>query len=200
MRETPAQKPATSNRHGFTIIEALIATAIFSVAATLIVGIMVSAIRVRRKIGDIQRVQDTARFGTELITKEMRVGDTFRLDQTTCGIGAPETEIYFITYNNITDAREQRIYFLNAAGVIMRITAPETPALNNSACPSALAFTPDSIAIESLRFRLRGQTPGPTDGQPYVTIALTARAANPAVASASRMRTQTMIVQRLRDL
>ena len=58
---------------GFTLIELIVAMAVFSLAIVGAVGIFIRAIEGQRKIAAIQAVEENARFVLEMLAKEVRM-------------------------------------------------------------------------------------------------------------------------------
>ena len=69
-----SDKDFKTNQKGFTLIEALVATAIFSVAVVSIVGIYLFTVRINRRVNVIRTAAENSRFITEYLTKEIRNG------------------------------------------------------------------------------------------------------------------------------
>jgi len=62
------------NSKGVTLLELLVAIAIFAVVITLVVTLFVTALKGQRKAIAMQNVQDNARFLLDFIVKELRMG------------------------------------------------------------------------------------------------------------------------------
>lgn len=178
-------------KNGFTLLEMVVSLGIFSVLIILALGIVLGVSNAQLKAANIQAIQDNIRFSLELITKELRTGTNYELTDygTACGrVGDPDSEISFNT-----SLGEKRVYYLDQSGVIMRITG-------GTDCQRARPFTSEEVVVERLIFRLRGEKQGPTDGQPMVTVSLTARSRDSKLILESKMNLQTTVVGRLRDL
>ncbi len=193
----PHLQPTTYNlqpRGGFTLIEVTVASGLFVTAIVIIIGIMAGVSNAQRKITNIHAVQDNVRFATELMTKEMRMGRNFALTNS-CTM-APAEEISYRTWFNPANIAQRRVYYRDGT-VLRRITACATCP---TPCGSATEFLGGDVALTSIRFAIRGGTFGPSDGQPVVTVALSARSTDPKVQFQSETDLQTTVVQRFRDL
>lgn len=179
-------------REGFTLLELIVSTGIFSFLVISAIGVTLGLSRAYLKVAGLQAIQDNIRFSMELITKEMRTGKEYELSASCAPSGA---EIRFTTAFG-----ERRVYFLDSASsAIMRARESITPAdCTNPA--KVTPFTSDEVRVEHLVFRLVGALAGPNDGQPTVTIAIQVRSRAPQYQLESSMNLQTTVVQRLRDL
>ncbi len=64
----------SKNQNGFTLIEAIVATALFAITVSSIVGIYVSTLKINRRTDTIRTATETARFLSEFLSKEVRNG------------------------------------------------------------------------------------------------------------------------------
>ena len=183
-----------NSHRGFSLIEMLIAVGIFAVIVMVAVDMTLIASNAQIKASNTQAVQDNIRFGLELLAKELRTGNQYQI-LNICTTAGTNEEIHF------TDTVGPRVYYLRDDGIIMRATSAVTSSAQCSggASDKFKPFTADEVLIEKLRFDLRGQTTGPTDGQPMVTIVLGVSARNPKPGLSFSMNLQTTVVQRLRD-
>lgn len=62
------------NQRGFTLIEAIVAAALFAVTVSSIVGVYLSTLKVNRRTDVIRSAAENARYLTEYMTKEIRNG------------------------------------------------------------------------------------------------------------------------------
>ena len=117
-------KPITYNlkpRDGFTLIEAVVATAVFAFVFSSIVGVYLSAIRLDRKTRAQRAITQNARFILEFLTKEIRNG-----------------EIDYARYGGSIPVGNTHLYLINQAG------ESEDIYLSNVGCPSA---TPCNLVL-----------------------------------------------------
>ncbi|MBI2640458.1 MAG: prepilin-type N-terminal cleavage/methylation domain-containing protein [Candidatus Sungbacteria bacterium] len=178
--------------YGFTLLEMIISTGLFSVLVVSAIGIMLGVSNAQIKAANIQAIQDNIRFSLELITKEMRTGSNYQL---TVKCSPPGSEISFTT-----SLGEPRTYFLDTDNkIIMRSVQNITSA--DCANPEKVApLTSEEVLVDRLSFTLRGEAPGPADGQPRATLALKVRSRSAKYLLESSLDMQTTITQRLRDL
>lgn len=170
---------------GFTLLEMVISIGIFSVLVVASIGVTLGVSHAQIKAANIQATLDNIRFGLELVTKEMRTGNGYRLSSA-CNQNSGE-EISFAT-----SGAESRVYYLEE-GRLMRLR-------NSTVCASAQPVMADEVAVERLRFAISGTTPGFSDGQPRVTVSMSVRSKSLRDPLESQMDLQTTVVQRLRDL
>lgn len=63
-----------AGRRGFTLVELIVATAIFSVVITMVIGAFSMAIKAQKKVIALQNIQENAKFILEFLAKEVRMG------------------------------------------------------------------------------------------------------------------------------
>ncbi len=182
----------SSLRLGFTLLEMVISTGLFSVIVISAIGITLGVSSAQIKAGNIQVIQDNIRFSLGLITSEVRTGSGYQLTAKCAPAGS---EISFTT-----SFGQPRTYFLDQnAKSIMRATQNITGAdCANSAKVAPL--TSEEVAVDRFLLTLRGEAPGAGDGQPRATITLNVRSKSAKYVFESSMSIQTTVVQRLRDL
>lgn len=180
-------------KRGFTLLEMVISFGIFSVLVVAAIGITLAVSNAQIKSSNVQNILDNIRFSLELITKEMRTGNSYQLTSKCAPAGS---EISFATAIG-----ESRTYFLNSTtGTVMRAKIPITNADCNDT-NKVKALTAEEVSVERLNFtELQGQTAGPADGQPRTTITMRVRSKSPKIELESSLNLQTTVVQRLRDL
>lgn len=165
---------------GFTLVEMIVATGIFTVAILILVGALISLTNESRKTRAIRAVSDNLGSAIESMTRSMRMGKSFY-----CGCGTPSLTpqscslagagvgascIAFIPQNapvspgvsdmvvyryNATDRSIERSTQGGAVGTFLRYTAPE-------------------VQVQDLKFYVNGATAA--QDQPFITITLRASA------------------------
>lgn len=72
------------NRHkgGFTIVELIVATAIFVVAVSVVTGIFIRSVKIQRLVNDVMAMNSNASLGLEQIMREIRTGFDFQIINT----------------------------------------------------------------------------------------------------------------------
>ena len=187
---------------GFTLVEIIVATGLFAVLVIAIVDIMIAASNAQRKISNIQAVQDNVRFSLDLMAREIRTGEKFRLITHPCPFNLGDG----LEFTNLT-AGQRRYYYLadrdssGSADSIMRVAMPSDIDIECVINPAnAQQFTANEVVIKYLRFYPHGETIGARDGQPWITIVLGARSSDQSITSETSMNIQTSITARIRDL
>lgn len=195
---TPPKSLRSASLTGFTLVEIIIATGLFTILVVAVVDIIIASFKAQRKISNIQTVQDNIRFSLDLMTREMRTGEKFRIITHACPFNLGNG----IEFTNLT-AGERRYYYLadrdgdTFPDSIMRVAMTGDIDIN---CALAAQFTADEVIVDYMRFYLNGQVLGPSDGQPRITIVLGARSRDQKIVSQTSINIQTSITPRVRDL
>lgn len=173
-------------KKGFTLIEMLVSTALFSIVMIISVGSLLSLVDANKKAQSLKSVMNNLNFALENISRNMRLGTSFDcgalggdLDcsngDTTLRFTASDGRIIEYNYNVANEQLEQSI----DGSLFIGITAPE-------------------VRIEHFRFYVTGAVPGDLD-QPQVVMIIQGYAGVTA-----KVRTdfnlQTSITQRVLDL
>lgn len=92
-----------NRKKGFTLIELIVAIAIFIVVISVVLSLFVTGLKGYRKVIAIQNVQDNARHLLEFISKEIRMSEINSATSTTLNITRPNGEnvIYFFTTETV---------------------------------------------------------------------------------------------------
>ena len=169
---------------GFTLVEILVAIALFSIVMVVALGAMFSMVDANRKAQAVNLSMTNLNFALEAMSRSLRTGTEY-----SCGRGgdctAGDTMIRFtnqtnqsIVYRyNSTDKSIERS--LNGGGSYSRLTAPE-------------------VLITSMTFYVTGSTAGDTV-QPRILITLKGTAGTKPETQTS-FNIQTTVVQRILDL
>lgn len=173
-----------SKKSGFTLLEMLVSVGIFSVVVITAISVLISIRDAQQKAGNIQNIQDNIRFLMEFMTKEMRQGSQYT------GTGCVLDECTGFSFLSATG---QTVGYCLEASVIRRT-------VGGIQCSAGSAMTSSNAQITRLVFYLVGETAGPSDGQPRVTIAISGRSSIAKVKTESQFDLQTTITQRIRDL
>lgn len=137
---------------GFTLIETLVALAIFSTATMIALSIFISANTLQQKTIAIQKGQSDARYALELIARKIRLGeiDYEYYNQYYGGITSPMTELALRDSNGLP-AR-----FKLENNIIKMCSSFSQAGLTNTqseTCSGAwVNITPDNIYINNLKF------------------------------------------------
>lgn len=184
------------HRAGFTLLETVVAVGMFSLLVILSIGITLGVLRAQTKASDIQSVLDNIRFGLELMTREIRTGNSLKYIANCGSIGQG---VEFINLNVSPPAA--RFYYLQDTDTIlggdtlMRVAM--NPGITTIDCGQALPLTSSEVLVERFEAKLEGA--GVNDGQPRVTFFLKIKSKNPKVELDTSMNIQTTVVQRLRE-
>lgn len=178
-------------RKGFTILEMVIAFAIFSMVLLSVVSVFVSSVRANRQASEAQSMMDNIRFALEFMEREMRTGIEF-IDENGNG-----------TVLKFTNDRMRTVCYRSSGGVIERF---EFATRTSTPCPvsgfrSLTTFS--LVQVSDLIFRLTGQNPTDTE-QPRITTTLKgASGADPLLSGADTRLTfhvESTVSQRTLDI
>lgn len=183
-------------KEGVSLIEMVVAVAIFSLLTLLSIGSMIGVMNAERKAVVIKDVIDNARFSLELMTRELRTGDNYLWGGLSCP-GQTGNGLQFISYNQ--GSPQRRFYYRNlAAGAIFRVAMPNSSPVD---CNLARQFTAEEVVVDQFVVTLGGASAllGPADGQSRVTISMLIFGKSPKYGADTRMNLQTTITGRIRD-
>ena len=85
--------PRHNSRSGFTLVEMIVAIAVFSVIMTISVGTLLAMVDANRKAQSLKSVIDNLNFAVENMSRNMRVGTLYHCETTgsvTGAISAPQ--------------------------------------------------------------------------------------------------------------
>ncbi|MEK7115472.1 MAG: type II secretion system protein [Patescibacteria group bacterium] len=169
---TNYQLPTT--QRGFTLIEILVATSLFSMVMIISIGSLVSINDSNKKAQISRTVIDNLNFAMENMTRNMRVGSNYHCDygvspittQRDCPSGTDS--IVFEGYKGkASDTGDQIVYRLNT-------TTRQIESSTNSG-NTFIPITAPELTIDILQFYVTGAAPG--DGkQPRVVISISGTA------------------------
>lgn len=97
----------SNKKKGFTLLELLIAIAIFIIVISVIVSLFVSALKGQRRAIASQNVQDNARYLLSFIAKEVRMSDLQAADPYSISITRPDGESVDYIFNNSNETIER---------------------------------------------------------------------------------------------
>lgn len=187
-----------TSQKGFSLVEIMVAVALFSVVMTISIGSLLSLVEANRKAQALNSVINNLNFALENMSRNIRVGNTYHCDISTfvppnldttqnCSNGG----VLFAFEGNqgdITDSTDQVVYrFVNSrieksidgGTTFIPITAPE-------------------VTINEMKFYTVGTTRGDTS-QPRVVMTIQGTAGVSSRAQTS-FNLQTTISQRVLDL
>lgn len=205
MKRVHSRKACLPLRRGFTLVELLIALAVFAVIATFSLGSVVAILNAGRKANSLASVMtnlDSAlevmsrevKFGTHyhcVIASEQGTGPSFPLQPQNC-TGNPipaSTEFAFDTSEGV-----DTIYRLTGTSIQKSIKGNNGP---------WIAVTAPEVVVQSLKFYVFGsapQSPGPADNmEPKVIIVIQGYSGTKASVQTNFV-VQTMASQRSLDI
>jgi len=196
-------------KEGFTLIEMLVAMAIFSIVMGIITGIFITGIRQQKMALDSQIVLDQTSYALEYMSRALRFASKEKsggacLSQDGLNfeiplgyqIGGNEdlgTGLRFINHLQDDDCQE---FFLDNNQIKYTREIGKTPPEGKT-----LLLTSNKLEVASLKFDLAGKWEGdddnPDDLQPKITIFLEIKSAG---ASGQSQKIQTSISQRNLDV
>lgn len=171
-------------RKGFTLVEILVAVALFSIVMTVALGAMFSMVNANRKAQAVNLSMTNLNFALEAMSRSLRTGTAY-----SCGWGGDCTSGGSMI--RFTDQKNQSIVYrynaanksiersLNGGGTYARLTAPE-------------------VQITSMAFYVTGSSRADTV-QPRILITLRGTAGTKPETQTS-FNIQTTVVQRILDL
>jgi type II secretory pathway pseudopilin PulG len=147
-------------RSGFTVIEMIIATALFVTVIGVVSGLFVQALKTQRIAQGLMAVNSNVSFAIEQLSREVRTGFNFcpTSDEDTC------TSEKFI----FTNAKNEKIVYALGVDRLMRSVngAPFEP------------ITGDEVKIDQLNFLVTGER-ADDDLQPLLTMSMAVSSNNP---------------------
>ena len=196
--------PATGYRlpaqRGFTLIEMIVAVALFAVVMLVSVGALLSLVGANRKAQALQSVMNNLNIALDGMVRSVRMGSEYH-----CGTGVitvpqnceGETRLAFKPFcaENCDDL-DRWVYAFDADGSycgVGRLCKSENAGANY------YAITAPEVTIESMKFYVIGTTRGDTV-QPKVVIEVKGTAGAKTVKTTTSFSIQATAVQRILDL
>ncbi len=129
-----------NSEKGFTLVEAVVATAVFAFVISSIIGVYLSVLKLDRKARAQRAVYDNSRFIMEFLSKEIRNGS---IDYASYGGTVPanpdlyvknqsnEIERFFLSGTNMSLTKNAATTNLNSGGVqVTKLTFLIAPTVN----------------------------------------------------------------------
>ncbi len=175
-------------KNGFTLVEVLVAMAIFSIGVTISLGVFLSALQAQRKTLASQRLLDQTGYVLEYMSRALRMAKKQTAQSPVClsqnGLNYEITRggkgLKFLNYQNICQE-----FFLDT-------TNKRLKELKGS---SEEFLTSDELEIESFNIKLAGASEEDTD-QPRVTLFLKIKGKGQKPEEKPEIKIQTTISQR----
>lgn len=142
-------------RRAFTIIEFMVAVALFSIVISIAMGSFVRALRTQRQLVALMASNSNVSLAIEQMAREIRTGHNFCLGS--CA-GSPDTLLF-------TNRNGQQIIYCKEANVIKR-------GVNTASCTNAQKITSDKVDVGAMQFIGRGMNAG-DNYPPRITISVT---------------------------
>lgn len=193
------------NKRGFTLVEMLVAVALFSIVMLVCVSSLLALVAANRKMHALQSVMNNLNVSLDGMVREIRMGSAYDGSGGCTGnSGGPKdctsggTQFSYQPYGNSPSA-QPTIYRWNSVNKSIERSDP------NKSAGAFLSVTAPDITIDSLQFYVvgasRGCTVSPCDlVQPKVVIVIKGTAPVANSKSKSTFHIQVTAVQRLLDL
>jgi prepilin-type N-terminal cleavage/methylation domain-containing protein len=186
---------------GFTLVEVLVAVALFTIVVTTAVSALLIILDANRKAQNISNTINNAFFTFETMARLMRTGVNYHcggsgsLDEPNdCPNG--DSEVYF------TDDRGQFVHvWLDVSGGVGTIMqeVDDDGAQNGISFGPEYPLTSDDFDVETLLFHVTGSDISGDTEQPKTTITFHG-ISKPGTPESSELKLQTTVTQRMIDL
>ncbi len=166
------------DQSGFSLIELLVATAIFMFVVTGVSGLFIQAVDLQRRAAALQKIEENSQFVLESIAREVRVS-TITSGDTNCAPPDPVTTHTLALNHPVNGAVTYTYDRSSDVGIVSRNGQP---------------ITSGDVDISAFAFCVSGST---TDQQQTrVTIPMTLQVVGNRAASSAPVSLQTTIVSR----
>lgn len=187
----------TRTTRGFSLIEMMVAVALFSIVMLISTGALLALISATRKAQALQSVMNNLNIALDGMVRSIRMGTTYH-----CGnIGTltqprnctnGDTLFAFEPFGgDSADPSDQWIYWYDASE--QRIFKSEDGGANG------IAITASEVQIDDMTFYVTGTTPGDT-AQPKVVIVVRGTAGADSEKTSTTFNIQATAVQRIIDI
>lgn len=192
-----------ASQRGFTLVEMIVAVALFAVVMLISVGALLALVGANRKAEALQSVMNNLNVSLDDMVRSIRMGSDFRcggqtsgttFDYPDCSTGS---DALFITPfgKDPANRSDDWGYIFDSTGAycgkgrICKVIGNGTP----------IAITSPNISIDSMTFYVVGTTRGDTT-QPKVVISIKGTADGDQIKTVTNFTIQATAVQRLLDL
>ncbi len=172
----------SNKKRGFTLIEMIVAIAVFTVVMTVTAATYLNIIDIQKKANAIRAINDNVSFAMEVMSREISQSKDFNLTNAGCS--------YAVTcgYFDFRDRSGNQVIYSRQNNSIKRTSSGDPD----------LYLTSSDVVIDNMEFRISGQQSG--DGlQPMATIIINATAGEKLKIRTS-FNLQTTISQRISEL
>jgi len=182
---------------GFTLVEMIVAVALFAVVMLISVAALLALVDANRKAQALQSVMNNLNIALDGMVRSVRMGSNYRCDvpsgtSADCADGG--TVLYFTPFDaDPTDLQQDWVYsFAADSDGIGRIYRSENGL-------GALPITAPAVSIDSMKFYVVGTARGDTT-QPRVVVEVKGTAGAEKAKTKTTFNIQATAVQRLLDL
>lgn len=198
-----SQQKNKKNASGFSLIELLVAVALFTIVMTVAVGTFLSIIDANRKSQSLKSVINNLNFGVDSMARTIRTGKDYRCTNSTPGSSLPSgtgdcsSGMRAII---VTDDRNRRVGFrFNSACPGATSGDASYPCIQRNIQGAGwLPFTAPEVVIDEMLFYVTGTQQGDIR-QPTATISIRGRAGGNDAITDSEFNLQTTVTQRILD-
>ena len=181
---------------GFTLVEMVVAVALFAVVMTICVDVLLSLVNANRKAQALQSVMNNLNIALDGMVRNIREGNDFH-----CGAGSTvspqdcplgDTLFAFEPYGNVNTDSPWVLSFAqdsNGVGRIYKSVNGQSP----------IAITAPEVSIDEMNFYVVGTTQGDAT-QPKVIIVIKGSAGVAGTSARTTFHIQATAVQRALDL
>lgn len=186
---------------GFTLVEMIVAVALFGVVMLVSVTALLALIDANRKAQALQSVINNLNISVDGMSRAIREGSNYRCDSSSggdCTSGDNGGVALYFTPFGGTDPAQDWVYRFDTTGDycgINRLCKSE----RNGQSDSYSAITSDEVTIDSLTFYVFGSDPGDTD-QPKVMMVIKGTAGAEKLNIRTSFHLQSTAVQRILDI
>ncbi len=147
------KQQVSQSRAGFTLIELLITAAIFSVASLLGASVFTRVQNTQRTLQNQQRLNTDGRYVIETIARSIRTGSINYAQFNNAIISNPIDSAAGVYFSTVDQLGVVTCYRRNSATVEVAVGASV-----DCATASWVAFTPDDLQVDALRFSVYPET------------------------------------------
>ena len=169
---------------GFTLMEVLIVSGIFSILIVVMASIFVSALRIENKIFATKKALSQMSYSVEYMTRALRMAEKDTIGDCINRGSNYEVGVGSIKFKNALQEGNCQIFYLNNGQLKIQDFDAGTD----------FDLTSSDVDVANLSFTANGQNQG-DDFQPFITIYLEARSSDSPV-----LEIQTSVSQRNPDI
>ena len=176
------------NNRGVSLLELMVAMAIFSVLILLATGIFKMVVDGQRSAISAQNVQESMRYAMEKIGKEIRMAGISNKDCLPSGSNR--------IFNKTTDANgNDQLFFKNKNGICVTYYLENNRLKTTVVGVNSDFITPAKIEVSNLKLYLADDPIGGSNVQPYLTMVMDVMAIGP-VTTQQKMNIQMTVSSR----